>query len=451
MPPAGAEGPVPSTLGRYRVDEQLGAGGMGVVYKAFDPELRRSLAIKVVRSSGEHDLLDRRARLHQEAATMAALAHRNVCQVFDVGTHDEQLWVAMELIHGETMRSWLRVTRSREAVLDVVAQICAGLNAAHSVGICHRDVKPDNVLVEPDGRAVLCDFGLSRRDDATSTSTVLAGTLAYMAPELLDGGAPTARTDQFAVAVLVHEALTGNRPRYGIASTALPAGLRAALTRALAADPAARFASVAEFATALMQPTAPSKPRRRRVLLAVGITAVAGVAIAAGLILTRGNDRQPAPAAGPVAATAAPAPSEPPSRAAILSALMETSPAELGARVPSSEPAAEATPSVPVVPSRYSCDEIEASAKKIKHPLASGFGTRCRAGNLSTEALDCFGAARTEDAIDDCAQVHLSISDMLDIGLSELKGAFTEAVVDVRNTLDEPTTPASDGGRRGAN
>lgn len=422
MPPAGAEGAVPSTLGRYRVEEELGAGGMGVVYRAFDPELRRSLAIKVVRARGGDDLLDSRARLRQEAATMAALAHRNVCQVFDVGAHEEQLWVAMELIHGETMRAWLQVARTREAVLDVVAQVCAGLHAAHTVGICHRDVKPDNVLVEAGGRAVLCDFGLSRRDDATRTSTVVAGTLAYMAPELLEGGAPTARSDQYAVAVLVHEALTGTRPRYGVASTTLPPGLRSALARALAADPAERFPSVAAFASAL---TAPAPPPRRRALVAVGIGALALIAATIVFVATR----SPTPAA-PRAAGSASQPASVATLAATAAPLTSGAPAATSPPAVGDQPAAaSASASAPLdaaPASRYSCDQVEAAARKIDHPLALGFGERCREGSMSVAARDCLGAARTEDAVDRCASDHLSLADMLSIGWNELAGALHE-------------------------
>lgn len=407
MPPAGVDDVGPSTLGRYRVEHELGAGGMGVVYKAYDPELRRALAIKVVRTSEPDDLLDRRTRLLHEAATMAALAHRNVCQVFDVGTHDGQLWVAMELIDGVTMRAWLRTPRSREAVLQVVAQICDGLHAAHTVGICHRDVKPDNVIVEPGGRAVLCDFGLSRRDDATRTTTVLAGTLAYMAPELLDGGAPNARTDQYAVAVLVHEALTGTRPRYGVASTALPAPLRAAIARALAADAGERFASVAEFAHALTAPApVDAPPRRRRGLaIAAAVVAVVGLAVAAGVWLWPRAGASPAPVAS--------APVPPPPAIPAFVAPPPVAAAEV--------PAAAAPPPDPA------CDAIEARARKANHPLALGFAARCRGGDLTPEGIACLSAARTEAAIDHCAEEFLSLADMLAIGWSELEGALHEA------------------------
>jgi hypothetical protein len=429
MPPAGAEDAVPSTLGRYQLEGELGAGGMGVVYRAFDPELRRALAIKVVRARGGDDLLDSRARLRQEAATMAALAHRNVCQVFDVGAHEEQLWVAMELIHGETMRAWLQVARTREAVLDVVAQVCAGLHAAHSVGICHRDVKPDNVLVEPGGRAVLCDFGLSRREDSTRHSTVLAGTLAYMAPELLEGGPPTARSDQYAVAVLVHEALTGTRPRYGVASTTLPPGLREALARALAADPAQRFESVADFASALARPPA-QRPGRRRLGWMVGGALVIAAAAVTIAVLLAGRSSRPTTPAAPVVATTAPPPAPPPPAAATTGsatgsaaapAALAALAALMAADTPGKPPPAPLSPEV-----ARACDAIEVNARAIEYPLALGFVVRCREGHLTATARACLVAAKTEDAIDHCSAEHLSLADMLAISWDELESALHE-------------------------
>jgi hypothetical protein len=291
-------------LGRYRVDGILGAGGMGIVYRGFDPELRRPVAIKVVRPGHDEGVLGLRARLGREAEAMARLSHRNVCQVYDIGAEADEVWVAIELIEGGSLRQWMASSPPLPDVLTVMTQVCDGLAAAHAVGMCHRDVKPDNVLVERGGRAVLTDFGLARPMDVGVKSTVVAGTLAYMAPELLEGGAPDARSDQYALAVTLHEALTGVRPRHGVVATGLPAGLRAVLVRALAVDPAARFGSVAELGAALRDQAAPAAPPRDRAWpIAVAAAGVLLAASVTGVVLWRRSAGGAAPADAATVAT----------------------------------------------------------------------------------------------------------------------------------------------------
>ncbi|HUJ58998.1 MAG TPA: protein kinase, partial [Kofleriaceae bacterium] len=185
------------SLGRYQIGNVLGAGGMGVVYRGWDPALAREVAIKVVKSTDDASLS---ARLEREARAMARLNHPNVCQVYDVGTDAGELWIAMELIDGTTFRDLLDKARpDRQTVLALLAGIGRGLEAAHAIGMVHRDIKPANVLIDRTGRPVVTDFGLAQHTGGTR-SYAMAGTPAYMAPEQLEGMPADARSDQYAFA-----------------------------------------------------------------------------------------------------------------------------------------------------------------------------------------------------------------------------------------------------------
>jgi tetratricopeptide (TPR) repeat protein/predicted Ser/Thr protein kinase len=264
-------------LGRYALLRVLGEGGMGVVFAAYDEELDRKVAIKLLRTQG--GAAPERSWLLSEAKAMARLSHPNIVQVYDVGTCDGQLFLAMEFVVGVTLRDWLRERpRDWREVVAVCLQAGRGLQAAHEAGLVHRDFKPHNVLVGGDGRVRVLDFGLAqlqRRDrtreraDGEHTRTVLAGTPAYMAPELHLRGEPDARSDQFAFCVSVHEALYGKRPfaaadPQGLATAILtgtltpppvdarvPAWLRKIVLRGLAGDPADRWPSMDALLTAL--------------------------------------------------------------------------------------------------------------------------------------------------------------------------------------------------------
>ncbi|MCA9637679.1 MAG: serine/threonine protein kinase, partial [Myxococcales bacterium] len=149
-----------ATIGRYLVLARLGAGGMGVVYAAYDPELDRKVAVKLLRSGG-HDPRGR-ARLLREAQALAKLAHPNVVAVHDVGTVGAQIFVAMEFVEGMTLRRWLAARpRAWPEIVEVFVAVGRGLAAAHAAGLVHRDLKPDNVMVGSDGRARVMDFGLA--------------------------------------------------------------------------------------------------------------------------------------------------------------------------------------------------------------------------------------------------------------------------------------------------
>jgi serine/threonine protein kinase len=271
-----ARGEVPPTFGRYRIDTVLGSGGMGIVYRAWDPQLARSVAIKVVRRASDDE--KGRARLIREAQALARLSHPNVCHVYDVGTDDDEVWVAMELIDGISLREWAAV--NRDHTIDVLLGAARGIAAAHEAGLVHRDIKPENVLVTRDGRAIVTDFGLARGEDAidpnastlsndphlTATGAI-AGTPAYLAPEQLTGDPIDARVDQFAYAVMAWELLTGSKPFpiiFALRIDAVRAGvtppptlekhLASALAKAMSVAPRDRFASMRELIEEIEHP-----------------------------------------------------------------------------------------------------------------------------------------------------------------------------------------------------
>ncbi len=217
-------------IGRYVVLRKLGEGGMGVVYAAYDPELDRQVALKLIRRApDEATTREVQERLLREAQAMARVAHPSVVTVHDVGRYDDQVFVAMELIDGETLAMWLgRSPRSTREVVDVFVRAGRGLQAVHAAGLVHRDFKPNNVMIDGQGRVRVMDFGLarpagllestrnspspSRLDQSLTGSNVLMGTPAYMAPEQLALGPADARTDEFSFCVALYEALCGRRP-----------------------------------------------------------------------------------------------------------------------------------------------------------------------------------------------------------------------------------------------
>src|SRR6185436_12954974 len=151
-------------LGRYLVLHQLGEGGMGVVYSAYDPELDRKVAVKLISAGASEDLAgDGQARLLREAQAMARVSHPNVIAVYDVGTLNNRVFVAMELVEGGTLKDWIRAKkRGTREILTTFVDAGRGLAAAHAVGLVHRDFKPENVLIGDDGRVRVLDFGLAR-------------------------------------------------------------------------------------------------------------------------------------------------------------------------------------------------------------------------------------------------------------------------------------------------
>ena len=213
-------------LGRYVVLRTLGAGSMGTVYLAYDPELDRKVALKLLHGGTS---VARRRALLMEAQAMAKLAHPNVVGVHDVGEHEHGVYTAMEFVEGVSLRAWLATERrSWRDVLQVFVSAGRGLEAAHAQGLIHRDFKPDNVMVSGRGRVLVTDFGLARPTDAAegdgdvesisgsvlseATNGHVAGTPAYMAPEQAVASTLTPAADQFAFCVSLWEGLCGERP-----------------------------------------------------------------------------------------------------------------------------------------------------------------------------------------------------------------------------------------------
>jgi tetratricopeptide (TPR) repeat protein len=296
--------PPPERLGRYEVTGSLGRGATGAVYAARDPELGRELAIKLLRvGPGVADAA--RERLLREAKALAKVSHPNVVAIYDVGVADDHVFLAMELVKSGTLRDWLVRPRSLDTIVRVMTDVGRGLAAVHACGLVHRDIKPDNILVDAHGRGRIGDFGLAAVVDDTSTAVdaddpdagvtrtgTIAGTPAYMAPEQFAHRAIDARTDQFGFCVTLYEALVGERPYPGgthaelaknvLAGNireprrALPTWIRAVIVRGLAVDPAERFSTTDALVAAL------ARPRSRRRVLA--IATLAGAAVIAGTV-----------------------------------------------------------------------------------------------------------------------------------------------------------------------
>lgn len=199
----------------YQIDAELGRGGMGVVYRAFDPGLQRSVAIKFVPSEYAEDT-ERFARFVREARTVSALNHPNVCTVHALGEHQGRPYLVMELVEGRTLRA------ARAAPGEMVAwlaQAARALAAAHAAGVVHRDVKPENIMVRDDGIVKVVDFGLARRRNLSdpnlsrhSDAGALVGTVAYMSPEQTAGAPAEAASDVFSLGVVAYELLAGRHP-----------------------------------------------------------------------------------------------------------------------------------------------------------------------------------------------------------------------------------------------
>jgi tetratricopeptide (TPR) repeat protein len=260
-----------ASIGRYLVLEQVGEGGMATVHVAYDPELDRRVALKLLRDDGS-DPEAGAQRIVREARALAKLSHPHVVPVYDVGEHEDGVYMAMELVDGQTLRTWMGQPRGWREVLRVLLPAGRGLEAAHAAGVVHRDFKPGNVMLGADGRVRVVDFGLARagegmgaRTAPTSLSMVVThgeilGTPAYMAPEQHDGRALDARADQFAFCVTLHEAIYGVRPfagdtpellRGAIArgeirrpAVRVPGRLARVIDRGLAEDPQARHLSM---------------------------------------------------------------------------------------------------------------------------------------------------------------------------------------------------------------
>lgn len=308
----GPESESPATIGRFAVIGKLGEGGMGFVYRARDPALDREVALKVVHPA--RGSADGRARLLREAQAMARVAHPNVVAVYEVGVYGHGVYIAMELVPGETLSSWLRrEPRAPRDVLEKLAQAGRGLAAAHEASVLHRDFKPENVLVGEDGRARVLDFGLARAvpesrgesparsgsvlDSPLTELGAIVGTPSYMSPEHFSGEVSPA-SDQWSLCVTLYRALFKRPPfeaddilqlRAAVTTGEptppspaevgdLPPSVVAAMMRGLRRDPAERWPSVADLVDAIeaelrVDPSrSPAAFRRQRRAGAVALT-----------------------------------------------------------------------------------------------------------------------------------------------------------------------------------
>ena len=350
-------------VGRYVVVASLGEGGMGVVYKAYDPELDRHVALKLLKPSASVERDELVGRLQREARAMAKLSHPNVVTVHDVGKHEGTLYLAMELVQGGTLDAYLKQgkRRSLSEIARCFRDVARGLCAAHESRLVHRDLKPQNVLVSIDGGVKVTDFGLARSaaeiaadaeelggDALALTATAITrtgqivGTPAYMAPEQFSGAKTDARTDVFALGVALHEAVFGERPFAGSTIAELRAnvlggrrspaplpglesyglaqdpGVRVAfddvtglIDRCLSVDPSRRPSTLRELEEALERlrervasqdvvRSEPSAPRSRRTLfVGMGLVMLATVGVGIGLRQSARLHAEPAPRALP--------------------------------------------------------------------------------------------------------------------------------------------------------
>jgi serine/threonine protein kinase len=274
MTPSNLEG---ITLGKYRILEALGRGGMAQVYKAYHPQLDRYMAIKILRS----DLVENDeflSRFRHEAHAVSGLRHANIVQVFDFDTQDDQYYMVMELLEGDTLRALLNQYRVRNQrmplaeVVGILKDILSALSYAHTEGIIHRDIKPANIMLTKKGQAVLTDFGIAQILGSTqhTMSGALMGTLSYMAPEQGLKGECDSRSDVYSLGIVLYEMLTGYTPFDADTplailmkhlndplplptqvDPALPPALEMIVLKALAKDPDDRFQSADEMSEAL--------------------------------------------------------------------------------------------------------------------------------------------------------------------------------------------------------
>jgi predicted Ser/Thr protein kinase len=289
MEPASSLLPRGTNLGRYVLLDCIGRGGTAVVYSAYDPELERKVAIKLLRADlpGIAPGSGPRRQLLREAQAIAHLSHPNVIVIYDVGTFGDQVFLAMEFIRGRSLRQWLdEQRRSWKEVLEIFLLAGEGLLAAHRSGLIHRDFKPDNVLIDSGNHVRVTDFGLARGLGPLERES-LAGTPPYIAPELWNGQPSDERSDQFSFCVALYEGLYGERPYSGRTSpsshqeipeasrnAAVPTWVRRVLLRGLSIRPEQRYPSMELLLRALRDGLIVRRIRRWCAVGALGIAAL---------------------------------------------------------------------------------------------------------------------------------------------------------------------------------
>ena len=264
-------------IGKYQISEVVGRGAMGIVYKAFDPNIRRTVAVKTIRLDGAEDGSTQAvlARFRNEAQAAGRLSHPGIVGVYEYGEADGLAYIAMEFIQGNSLREYFaRGTRFGESdTVSTMTQLLEALSYAHEQGVWHRDIKPANLIVMRNGKLKVADFGIARIDSLSLTQTgFVIGTPGYMAPEHYTGGSIDWRADVFSAGVVMYELLTGVKPFAGTVETAaykvchehplppsqvrldppVPATYDAVIARAIAKKPVERFESANAFRCALL-------------------------------------------------------------------------------------------------------------------------------------------------------------------------------------------------------
>ena len=276
---------MPDKIGRYEISGELGKGAMGVVYKAVDPNIGRPVALKTMRvdihGSDTEDMLK---RFQNEARAAGVLNHPNIVTIYDAGEHEGVFYIAMEFIPGKTLAHLLAESRvlSAEQIVNIGGQICAGLDYAHSKKVIHRDIKPPNIMIAPDGTVKIMDFGIAKAGASLTHTGEVLGTPNYMSPEQVKGKDLDGRTDLFSTGVILYEMATGERPFNGQNVTTIiykiihetPAapreldvtvhpGLSQVIAKCLAKDPDERYQNGADLAMALRSYKIVSVPEPR--------------------------------------------------------------------------------------------------------------------------------------------------------------------------------------------
>jgi len=291
---------------RYEIQAEVGRGGMGVVFKATDRELKREVAIKVLPAelSQQEDL---RKRFYREAQLSAGLSHPNIVPIYDVGSREDLVWFVMQFIDGETLRRIVERTgaQSVTVVARTIREVAYALAYAHARGIVHRDIKPDNILLEiSTGRAMVMDFGIAKiftgvQDTAITSSGMLLGSVAYMSPEQAAGEELDGRSDLYSLGLVAHYMLTGRNTHTGPNPQAIlahvltkkvapirsyrpdvPDWLETAITSATSASREERYARAEDMIEQLDQGLKPVQvhPMVRRLIRVVGTVGMAGAA-----------------------------------------------------------------------------------------------------------------------------------------------------------------------------
>ena len=264
----------PTHIGKYEVLGVLGEGGMGIVYRAQDKRMGRQVAIKTVTGDFNSDptMLE---RFYQEAEKTGRLQHPNIVTIYDLGEQDGMPYIVMEMVDGQSLERLIRDVRTTPLLerLRIIEQVCSALGYAHRHNVIHRDVKPANIIVQRDGLAKLLDFGIAREEQrmgqGLTRTGVVIGTIPYMAPERLRGAPLDARSDIFAIGVVLYQTLTGQlpfqgedgelvnklfnakHPPLGTYLQSYPPVLDAIMERALAKNPDDRYSTADEMATEL--------------------------------------------------------------------------------------------------------------------------------------------------------------------------------------------------------